>query len=106
MGYSGIVTLFSDPPQPRLRPSTLLASMVVHGAVFSLLAMHVLEQHHVIERFPQTRFAVRVVDFHSKESQIHPPPSGGMVSHHSLPASKYSANPSSCQHRMEHRISY
>ncbi len=78
MGSSGIVTLFSEPPQSRLRPSTFLISLMLHGSLFGVLTLKVMQQHRIIERFPQSHFAVRVLDFHSSESQVRQAAGGGL----------------------------
>ncbi len=67
MATSGIMTLFSEPPKATLQPSAFVVSMLLHAGFFSLLTIRLIQTHHVIERFPTDRFAVRFVDFHSTE---------------------------------------
>jgi len=43
--------------------------MLLHAGFFSLLTIRLMQTHHIIERFPTDRFAVRFVNFHSTEPQ-------------------------------------
>jgi hypothetical protein len=79
MGYSPMITLFSEPEQSRSFPSTYVISIVFHAAACSLFALRLVESHHIIERFPESRFAVRVLDFHSTQPQARQSSSSGIA---------------------------
>ena len=67
MGSSSLITLFSEPQQTTSLPSTFVLSILLHAGFCSLLTIKAIEDHRIIERFPTSRFAVRVLDFHSTE---------------------------------------
>ena len=69
MKSSSMITLFSEPPQPNSLPSTFVISILLHGSVFGLLTARIIEKNRIIERFPDNRFAVRLLDFHSTPPQ-------------------------------------
>jgi hypothetical protein len=69
MGYSPMITLFSEPTRPSSFPSPFVISILLHASCFGIFTARMIEKHHIIERFPNSQFAVRVVDFHSIEPQ-------------------------------------
>jgi hypothetical protein len=71
MRSSPMITLFSEPDRPSSYPSTYLISMILHVSVGALLTARVIEKNHIIERFPESRFSVRVLDFHSTPPSAH-----------------------------------
>jgi len=74
-----MITIFSEPPQSTAYPTTFVVSILVHGSLLGLLTFNVVQSHRIIERFPETRYALRVVDFHSKEPQSRQSAGGGIV---------------------------
>lgn len=79
MGSSQMITLFSEPTRSRSFPSPFVISILLHASFFGLLTARIIESHHIIERFPTGRFAVRELDFHSTEPQTRQAASGGVV---------------------------
>ena len=79
MGSSSMITLFSEPAKSRSFPSPFVISIVLHASFFGLLTAKMIESHHIIERFPPSQFAVRVVDFHSTQPQMRQAASGGLA---------------------------
>jgi hypothetical protein len=69
MGYSPMITLFSEPTRPSSFPSPFVISVLLHASCFGIFTARIIEKHHIIERFPSSRFAVRVLDLHSTEPQ-------------------------------------
>jgi hypothetical protein len=69
MGYSPMITLFSEPTRPSSFPSPFVISILLHASCFGIFTARIIEKHHIIERFPSNRFAVRVLDLHSTEPQ-------------------------------------
>ena len=86
MWSSPMITLFSEPARARSFPSTYVISILLHASVGALLTARVIEKNHIIERFPESRFAVRVLDFHSTPPQAHP--SGGISYRGPLPGTQ------------------
>ncbi len=78
MATSGIMTVFGEPPKATLQPSSFVVSVLLHAGFFSLLTVRLIQTHHIIERFPTDRFAVRFVDFHSTEPQARPSAASGI----------------------------
>jgi hypothetical protein len=62
MSSSGMITLFSEPQQTKWFPSTFLISAILHAGVCSLFTIRMIENHRIIERFPNSQFSVRVLD--------------------------------------------
>ena len=69
MGYSPMITLFSEPTRPSSFPSPFVISILLHASCFGIFTAGIIEKHHIIERFPNSQFAVRVLDLHSTEPQ-------------------------------------
>lgn len=90
MKSSNMLTLFSEPPQPNSMPSTFVISILLHASVFGLLAIRIIEKNRIIERFPGTPFAVRVLDFHSIPPQARL--AAGSISYHGSDSSHQSAS--------------
>ncbi len=78
MGSSSMITLFSEPPQSSWFPSTFLVSAIVHTGLCSLFMIRAIENHRIIERFPPSRFSVRVLDFRSPQPQTQRASGGGI----------------------------
>lgn len=95
MANSGIMTLFGEPEKTGFYPSSFLVSGLLHAGFFSLLTMRLIQTHHIIERFPTDRFAVRYVNFHSAEPQTRPAPGGSI--RYSGPTQSAAANASKAQ---------
>lgn len=93
MGSSPMITLFSEPERPRSFPSTYVISIVLHAAACSLFAFRVIESHHIIERFPESRFAVRVLDFHSTQPQARQSSSSGITYRGPISGGQSAAHP-------------
>ena len=74
-----MITLFSEPQQTKWFPSTFLISAILHAGVCSLFTIRMIENHRIIERFPNSQFSVRVLDFHSTQ------PKTGQASGGSIP---------------------
>jgi hypothetical protein len=72
------MTVFGEPPKANLQPSSFVVSVLLHAGFFSLLTIRLIQTHHIIERFPTDRFAVRFVDFHSSEPQARPSAATGI----------------------------
>jgi hypothetical protein len=85
MGYSPMITLFSEPSRSSSFPSPFVISILLHASCFSLVTARMIEAHHIIERFPAGRFAVRELDFHSTEPQTRQTASGGIAYPNSIP---------------------
>ena len=79
MGANNMITIFSEPQQSTAYPTTFVVSALVHGSLLALLTFNVVHAHHIIERFPETRFSLRVLDFHSNEPQARQSSGGGIV---------------------------
>jgi len=78
MANSGLMSLFGEPEKTGFYPSSFVVSMLLHAAFFSLLTIRMFQTHHIIERFPTDRFAVRYVNFHSTQPQTHQVSGGGI----------------------------
>jgi len=80
---SKMITLFAEPVQSRSSstPSTFVISMILHGALLSLVTTRLIENHRIIERFSVNRFAVRRLDFHNNEPQARQAAGGGIAYH-------------------------
>lgn len=92
MGSSQMITLFSEPSRSGSFPSPFVISILLHASCFSLLTARMIENHHIIERFPTSRFAVRVLDFHSTEPQARQAASGGIAYPSSIPGLRPAAH--------------
>jgi hypothetical protein len=84
MANSGIMTIFGEPEKAGFYPSSFVVSILLHAGFFSLLTARLIQTHHIIERFPTDRFAVRYVNFHSTEPQTRQASGGGI--HYAGPA--------------------
>jgi hypothetical protein len=92
MANSGIMTIFGEPEKAGFYPSSFVVSMLLHAGFFSLLTLRLIQTHHIIERFPTDRFAVRYVNFHSTEPRTRQASGGGIhYSGQSQPPSAQSA---------------
>jgi len=72
------MTLFGEPEKTGFYPSSFVVSMLLHAGFFSLLTIRLIQTHHIIERFPTDRFAVRYVNFHTTEPQTRQASGGGI----------------------------
>jgi len=79
MGYSPMITLFTEPTRPSSFPSPFVISILLHASCFGIFTARIIEKHHILETFPSNRFAVRVVDFHSTEPQARQAAGGGVA---------------------------
>ena len=78
MGAS-MITLFSEPTRSRSFPSPFVISILLHASVFSVFTARMIEKNRIIERFPPSQFAVRVLDFHSTEPLARQSSSAGIT---------------------------
>ena len=79
MGSSQVITLFSEPARSNPFPSPFVISILLHASCFGLFTAKLIQNHRIIERFPTGRFAVRELDFHSREPQARQAASGGVA---------------------------
>ena len=72
MRSSQTITLFSQGPDLSQRPSTFVASILVHGAVFVLVVFGIASNPRMNDRILAERYAVRHLDLHATEPLSRP----------------------------------
>jgi hypothetical protein len=65
-----MITLFSEPPLGNRAPSTLVVSLLLHGAVLSSVTATVLHDQPVYTRYPRSFYSLRVLELQKQDSQL------------------------------------
>ncbi|MGC2163717.1 MAG: hypothetical protein WA634_17550 [Silvibacterium sp.] len=64
------ISLFTGPPQRESGPSAFVVSIVLHSVLFSLLLLSVRHVR-VVERLPNRKYTVRLLDVHVTQASVH-----------------------------------
>jgi len=67
------ITLFSEPPDSSHRPSSVVVSILVHGAALALLYSGILHAPQISHRVLSARYALRQLDLHLAEPRMERP---------------------------------